>query len=409
MANVSFPRERVRILLLENIHPGAQAALEAAGYPNVTRLEKALPPEELTQALAETHLVGIRSKTKLPAALLAKAPKLLGIGAFCIGTDQVDLDAAAGQGIAVFNSPHSSTRSVAELTLGSLIHLLRRIPEKAAAAALGEWKKTHKGAVEIRGKTLGIIGYGRIGAQVSVLAEAMGMKVLFYDTQPVLALGNAQACKSMAEVLRQSDAVTLHVPKAASTKHLIGKAELAQMKPGAVLINYARGEVIVAEAVAEALRSGQLSGAAVDVFEKEPRKAGDHFETPLQGFPNVILTPHIGGSTEEAQANIGQDVAQKLLWFLETGQTLGSVTLPELNLPRQAGTHRVLHLHENRPGVLAEINRGFSELGLNINAQYLKTNERVGYVVTDLDPGEAGPALDFLNTVPGTLRTRSLF
>jgi D-3-phosphoglycerate dehydrogenase len=408
-AQLAFPKEKIKVLLLEDVNASAEEVFRANGYTDITRLDKALPEAELTQALQETHIIGIRSKTQLTADLLRAAPRLLGVGAFCIGTDQIALDTAAELGIAVFNSPHSSTRSVAELTIGAAIMLMRRMPEKTFAANGGDWLKSHVGCYEVRGKTLGIIGYGRIGAQVSVLAEAMGMRVVFYDTQPVLAMGNAQPLPSMAAVLNQADLVSLHVPKAPENKYLIDAEALRQFKPGSMLINYARGEVIVAEAVAEALRSGHLAGLAADVFEQEPRKAKDRFSSVLQGLPNVMLSPHIGGSTEEAQANIGRDAAQKLVGFLDQGTTLGCLTYPEINLPRQQNTHRLLHLHYNKPGVLSAINRVFSELEVNIVGQYLQTSPLYGYVVTDIEKGETQPVLEELRHVPHTIKARSLY
>lgn len=408
----SFPKEKIKILLLENVNPSAVTTLQAAGYENVERLEKAISQEALKERISDYQVVGIRSKTKLTADILQEGKKLLAVGAFCIGTDQIDLEQAMRQGVAVFNSPYSSTRSVAELTIGSTIHLLRRVSEKAFGAERHEWQKTHQNSYEVRNKTLGIVGYGRIGTQVSILAEGLGMNVIYYDVEPKLTLGNARACDSMEELLNEADVVTLHVPKDPSTYHMIGEQELSQMKQGSCLINYARGNIIVAQDVADAIKSGHLSGAAVDVFEEEPAKRGEAFSTPLQGLPNVILTPHIGGATEEAQQNIGIDTANKIINFLDEGTTFGSVSIPELNLPSQKHTHRLLHMHWNHPGVLSEINNRLNELNVNVTGQYLKTNDQIGYVVTDLratDFNDTQRALEALKGIDHTIRARSLY
>jgi D-3-phosphoglycerate dehydrogenase len=341
--------------------------------------------------------------------VLAAAKKLQAIGCFCIGVNQVDLKAATGAGVVVFNAPYSNTRSVAELVIGLAIMLIRRIPDKSKAAHEGVWMKEAKGSYELRGKTLGIIGYGSIGTQVSILAEGMGMKVIFYDTVTKLPLGNAEPKKTLREVLSQADIVTLHVPETAQTKNMINKAVLKQFKKGAILLNYARGEVVDLEGLAKGLQDGQFSGAAVDVYPWEPEKNGDKFSTPLQGLPNVILTPHIGGSTEEAQENIGEDVSNKLFQYLETGTTLGSHTIPPLSLPHQEGTHRILHIHKNVPGVLSEINSTLSKHNINILGQYLKTNDDIGYVVLDIDKRLSNQALQLLKEVKQTLKTRLLY
>jgi D-3-phosphoglycerate dehydrogenase len=406
---LSYPKDKIKILLLENIHPAAVRELQRAGYGNVEALHTALKAEALAEKLAEAHIVGIRSKTQLTEPLLRNAKRLMGIGAFCIGTDQIDLRTATELGIVAFNSPFSSTRSVAELVIGAAIFLQRGIADKSAAAHRGEWLKKADGAHEVRGKTIGIVGYGRIGSQVGLLAEALNMQVQFYDVVPKLQLGGARPAPTLAELLATSDIVTLHVPDDATTQKLINAERLAQMKSGAMLINYARGRVIDAAAVADAIRSGRLGGAAVDVFETEPRGDGDKFANPLQGLPNVILSPHIGGSTEEAQENIGIDVAQKLVNYLDRGVTIGSVTVPELNLPQQAGAHRLLHIHHNRPGILGEINTYLSQLGINIVGQYLKTNEQIGYVVLDVEKGQTEKALEAIKNVKHTIRARSLY
>ena len=408
-AALSFPKDKIRILLVENIHPAARVEFERAGYTNVENITTALPQAEMMQKINDAHLIGIRSKTQLTTEVLAAARRLLGIGAFCIGTDQIDLATATQQGIVAFNSPFSSTRSVAELVIGAAIMLSRAVPDKSTAAHRGLWLKSATGAREVRGKMLGIIGYGRIGSQVGILAEALNMQVQYIDIIPKLQLGGAQPAPTLQHLLQTSDIVTLHVPDDETTHHLIGPAELELMKPGTLLINYARGRVIDADAVAAALRSRRLGGAAVDVFAHEPRGDGEPFINPLQNLPNVLLTPHIGGSTEEAQHSIGADVAQKLIHYLDRGVTQGSVTLPELNLPPQAGAHRLLHIHHNTPGVLSEINTRLAALGINIAAQYLKTNETIGYVVLDVEKGQTELALEALKQVKQTIRARSLY
>jgi D-3-phosphoglycerate dehydrogenase / 2-oxoglutarate reductase len=354
-------------------------------------------------------LLGIRSKTQITPKVLAAAKKLQAIGCFCIGVNQVDLKAATAAGVVVFNAPYSNTRSVAELVIGLAIMLIRRIPDKSKAAHEGVWLKEAKGSYELRGKTLGIIGYGSIGTQVSILAEGLGMKVLFYDTVTKLPLGNAEPKKTLREVVSQADIVTLHVPETPQTKNMINKTVLKQFKKGAILLNYARGEVVDLEGLAKGLQDGQFSGAAIDVYPWEPEKNGDKFSTPLQGLPNVILTPHIGGSTEEAQENIGEDVSNKLFQYLETGTTLGSHTIPPLSLPHQEGTHRILHIHKNVPGVLSEINSTLSKHNINILGQYLKTNDEIGYVVLDIDKRLSNQALQLLKEVKQTLKTRLLY
>jgi len=405
----SYPKEKINILFLENISDAAVKHFKESGYASVKKLSGALPEEQLIEAVKDVHLLGIRSKTQITPKVLAAAKKLQAIGCFCIGVNQVDLKSAKNNGVVVFNAPYSNTRSVAELVIGLAIMLIRRIPDKSKAAHEGVWLKEAKGSYELRGKTLGIIGYGNIGAQVSVLAEALGMKVIFYDTVTKLPLGNAVAKKTLKDVVSQADIITLHVPETAQTKNLINKTVIKQIKKGAILLNYARGEVVDLDALAAALRDGQLSGAAVDVYPWEPEKNGDKFTTPLQGLPNVILTPHIGGSTEEAQENIGEDVSNKLFQYLETGMTIGSHTVPPLSLPHQEGTHRILHIHKNVPGVLSEINSTLSSHNINILGQYLKTNDEIGYVVLDIDKRLSNQALQLLKEVKQTIKTRLLY
>ena len=405
----SYPKEKINILFLENISDAAVTHFKESGYASVRKLTGALPEDQLVEAVKDVHLLGIRSKTQITPKVLAAAKKLQAIGCFCIGVNQVDLKSAKNNGVVVFNAPYSNTRSVAELVIGLAIMLIRRIPDKSKAAHEGVWLKEAKGSYELRGKTLGIIGYGNIGAQVSVLAEALGMKVIFYDTVTKLPLGNAIAKKTLKEVVSQADIITLHVPETAQTKNLINKTVIKQIKKGAILLNYARGEVVDLEALASALKEGQLSGAAIDVYPWEPEKNGDKFTTPLQGLPNVILTPHIGGSTEEAQENIGEDVSNKLFQYLETGMTIGSHTVPPLSLPLQEGTHRILHIHKNVPGVLSEINSTLSGHNINILAQYLKTNDEIGYVVLDIDKRLSNQAPQLLKDVKNTIKTRLLY
>ncbi|MFN4284474.1 MAG: phosphoglycerate dehydrogenase [Lacibacter sp.] len=405
----SYPREKINILLLENISERAVNQIKAHGYVNVRKLNSALGEEELIKEIKDVHLLGIRSKTQITERVLQAATKLQAIGCFCIGVNQVNLKAATARGVVVFNAPYSNTRSVAELVIGLSIMLIRRIPDKNKAAHDGIWLKDAKGSFELRGKTMGIIGYGNIGSQVSVLAEAMGMKVLYYDIVTKLPLGNAMQVRSLKELLAAADIVSLHVPETPQTKNLINKTNLKHFKKGAILLNYARGEVVDLEAVRKCLLEGHLSGAAIDVFPVEPEKSGDRFQTPLQDLPNVILTPHIGGSTEEAQQHIGEDVSNKLLQYLERGITIGSHTVPELALPTQEGAHRILHIHNNVPGVLSAINTELSRHNINIVAQYLKTNDQIGYVVLDVDRSLSKKALQLLRDVKETIKVRLLY
>lgn len=407
--NTSYPKEKVNVLFLENISDSAVKLFRDGGYTSVRKLSGALSEEDLIREVKDVHLLGIRSKSQISARVLEAAPKLQAIGCFCIGTNQVDLKTARNQGVVVFNAPYSNTRSVAELVIASSIMLIRRIPDKNRAAHEGKWMKDSRGSYELRGKTIGIVGYGNIGTQVSVLAESLGMKVLFYDVVTKLPLGNAIACKSLKELTSQSDIVTLHVPDLPTTKNLISKQALKNFKHGSMLINYARGEVVDLDALRVMIQEKQISGAAIDVYPVEPEKNGDSFTTPLQGLPNVILTPHIGGSTEEAQLNIGEDVSNKLYQFLETGVTLGSHTIPSLGVPPLEGTHRILHIHKNIPGVLSAINSAMSKNGINVLGQYLKTNDEVGYVVLDLDKKLSKKAAELLKEVKGTLKVRLLY
>jgi len=407
--STSYPKEKINILFLENISDTAVKFFKDAGYASVRKLGGALSEEQLINEVKDVHLLGIRSKSQITPKVLEAAKKLQAIGCFCIGVSQVDLKSAKSHGVTVFNAPYSNTRSVAELVIGLAVMLIRRIPDKSKAAHDGIWLKEAKGSYELRGKTLGIIGYGNIGTQVSILAEAMGMKVIFYDTVTKLPLGNAVAKKTLKEVVSQADIITLHVPDTAQTKNLINKTGIKQFKKGSILLNYARGGVVDLEGLAKAIQEGLISGAAVDVYPWEPEKSGDKFQTPLQHLPNVILTPHIGGSTEEAQENIGEDVSNKLFQYLETGMTIGSHTVPPLSLPHQEGTHRILHIHKNVPGVLSEINTTLSKHNINILGQYLKTNDEIGYVVLDVDKRLSRQALELLKDVKQTIKTRLLY
>lgn len=408
-ATTSYPKERINILFLENISDKAVQYFKQQGYANVRKISGALSEAELIKEVKDVHLLGIRSKTQITANVLDAAKKLQAIGCFCIGVNQVDLKYAIKKGVVVFNAPYSNTRSVAELVIGISVMLIRKISDKNIAAHKGIWMKDAKGSYELRGKTLGLIGYGNIGSQVSVLAEALGMKVLFYDTETKLPLGNAVAAKSMKEVLGNSDIISLHVPETSQTKNLINKQAIRNIKKGAILLNYARGEVVDLKALSEAIKDGSIAGAGIDVYPWEPEKNGDHFETPLQGLPNVILTPHIGGSTEEAQQNIGEDVSVKLFQYLERGITNGSHTVPAIGLPPVDGAHRILHVHRNVPGVLSAINTALSKNNINIVGQYLKTNEEIGYVVLDVDKKLSKKAAELLKEVKETIKVRMLY
>jgi D-3-phosphoglycerate dehydrogenase / 2-oxoglutarate reductase len=405
----SYPKEKIRILFLENISDLAVKNFQRQGYTQVEKISKALTEDELVKEIKDVHILGIRSKTQITPKILEAAKKLQVIGCFCIGVNQVNLKAATKNGVVVFNAPYSNTRSVAELVMGLAIMLIRRIPDKNKAAHEGIWMKDAKGSFELRGKTLGIIGYGNIGSQVSVLAEGLGMKVIFYDVETKLPMGNASDGKTLKEVLGRADIVTLHVPETSQTKNIINKTTLKQFKKGSILINYARGEVVDLDALRKFIMDGHIGGAAIDVFPWEPEKNGDRFQNPLQDLPNVILTPHIGGSTEEAQQNIGEDVSIKLLNYLEKGITFGSHTVPALALPPQEGSHRILHIHNNVPGVLSAINTQLSKHNINIVGQYLKTNEDIGYVVLDVDKKLSSQALGLLKEVKETIKVRMLY
>jgi D-3-phosphoglycerate dehydrogenase len=407
--NTSYPKDKIKVLFLENISEKAVQYFKHQGYTDVKKVTGALSEEELVKIIKDVHILGIRSKTFISKKVLDSAKKLQAIGCFCIGTNQVDMKACKQKGIAVFNAPYSNTRSVAELVIGSSIMLIRKIMDKNKAAHEGIWNKEAKGSFELRGKTMGIIGYGNIGTQTGIMAEAMGMKVKFYDVETKLPLGNAIAVKSIKELVSSADIISLHVPETSQTKNLISKEVIKLIKPGAILINYARGEVVDLDTLAIALKNKQLSGAAIDVYPWEPEKNGDQFKTPLQGLSNVILTPHIGGSTEEAQENIGEDVSIKLYQYLERGVSNGSLSIPAISLPPVDGAHRILHIHNNVPGVLSAINTVMSKNKINIVGQYLKTNEEIGYVVLDVDSKLSKKAIELLREVKETIRVRMLY
>ncbi|WP_127558611.1 phosphoglycerate dehydrogenase [Saccharospirillum alexandrii] len=409
MSKNSLDKSKIRILLLEGVHQSALDTLTKAGYTNIEYHKGSLPEAELIEKVKDAHFIGIRSRTQLTAEIFEAADKLVAVGCFCIGTNQVDLDAAALNGVAVFNAPFSNTRSVAELVLAEAILLLRGIPEKNAACHRGGWLKTAADSYEIRGKKLGIVGYGSIGTQLGVLAEGLGMNVQFYDIVTKLPLGNANQVGSMNELLETSDVVTLHVPETASTKWMMGPEQFARMKPGSVFINAARGTVVDIDALAGALREKKLLGAAIDVFPVEPRSNDDEFVSPLREFDNVLLTPHVGGSTQEAQFNIGIEVAEKLALYSDNGTSTSAVNFPEVALPAHPSAHRLLHIHQNIPGVMSEINRIFSENDINIIGQYLQTRDKIGYVVIDVAQDCSLKALDKVREVKGTMRARILF
>jgi D-3-phosphoglycerate dehydrogenase len=412
MTQTSLDKEKIKILLLEGVHPSAVAAFRRDGYTNIEEHPKSLPEAKLAAALRDAYIIGIRSTTELTAETFTQAPRLIGVGCFCIGTNQVDLDAATGRGIPVFNAPFSNTRSVAELVLAEIIMLLRGIPQRNASAHRGVWVKSAVGSYEVRGKCLGIVGYGHIGTQIGLLAEALGMQVIYYDIEAKLALGNARAVASLDVLLETADLVTLHVPETPDTHRMIGAAQLARMKTGAYLINASRGTVVDIDALADALKSRHLAGAGMDVFPLEPKTAAEEFVSPLRGMDNVLLTPHVGGSTEEAQQNIGLEVAEKLIKYSDNGSTISAVNFPEVALPEHPGKHRLLHIHHNQPGVLSAINAVFSGDKINIAGQYLQTNARIGYVVIDVETGQRAASLNVkrkLEEVPGTIRTRILY
>jgi D-3-phosphoglycerate dehydrogenase len=408
---LSLPKNKIRVLLLEGVNDSAVRMFDVNGYAEVERLPKALGAKELKAALSGVHMLGIRSRTQLTAEVLAAADRLIVVGCFSVGTNQVDLDAARRAGIPVFNAPYSNTRSVAELTIAEVVMLLRRIFPRSIAAHGGGWDKSAEGSREARGKTLGIVGYGNIGSQLSNLAEAMGMRVIYFDQTDKLRHGNTEPVETLDELLAASDVVTLHVPETPATANMIGERELRLMREGAFLINNSRGTVVDLDALAGALQDGRLAGAAVDVFPVEPASNADRFVSPLQGLPNVILTPHIGGSTEEAQDRIGGEVARKLIEYSDVGSTLGAVNFPQVQLPARPTGTRFIHVHRNVPGVLRQVNDAVSRHGINILAQYLQTDPEVGYVVleTDVVGGEGEGLLADLKAVEGTIRVRVLY
>ncbi|WP_372871194.1 phosphoglycerate dehydrogenase [Shewanella sp.] len=409
MAKHSLDKDKIKFLLLEGVHQSAVDVLERAGYTNIEYHKASLADDALAASIKDAHFVGIRSRTQLTDEVLKKAEKLVGIGCFCIGTNQVDLKSAELAGVPVFNAPFSNTRSVAELVLGEIIMLMRGIPQRNALCHRGGWLKSANGSVEVRGKTLGVIGYGHIGTQLGILAETLGMRVNFFDIEDKLPLGNAQQIHSLETLLATSDVVSLHVPETPQTKDMIGRTELATMKKGSFLINASRGTVVDIDALAAALNEQHIAGAAIDVFPVEPKSNDDIFQSPLRGLDNVILTPHVGGSTEEAQENIGIEVAGKLAKYSDNGSTVSAVNFPEVSLPLHKGTSRLLHIHKNRPGILIKINQAFSEKGINISAQYLQTTAEIGYVVMEVDTHQAEEALEQMRAIEGTIRTRLLY
>ncbi len=411
MANqfTSDPRENTNILLLENISESGVAEFRKEGYSNIKILTKALTEDELCKEIKGVHVVGIRSKTQITRRVLEAADQLLAIGCFCIGTNQVDIECATERGVAVFNAPYSNTRSVAEIAIGLFIMLIRQIPDKNLAAHNGVWHKTADESFEIRGKTLGIIGYGNIGSQVSVLAEGLGLNVIYYDILTKLPLGNATQVRNLNELLNVSDIVSLHVPSTPDTKGMFDRETLGQLKRGAIFVNYSRGDVVDLDSLAILIKENHLNGAAIDVFPNEPKKKGDEFQTVLQNLPNTILTPHIGGSTQEAQANIGTDAATKLIKYLKFGTTIGSHTIPPISLTPQENTHRILQIHKNTPGILSAINTDLSKNSINILGQYLRTNEQIGYVILDIDQSISSRAFELIDSIEGAIRTRILY
>lgn len=406
---LSLQKDKIRFLLLEGVHDNALKTLNAAGYTNIEYIKSALDEAELIEKIKDAHFVGIRSRTQLTRKVLQAAEKLIAIGCYCIGTNQVDLDAALELGIPVFNAPYSNTRSVAELVLAETIMLMRGVPEKNAVVHRGGWNKSAKDSHEVRGKTMGIVGYGSIGSQLSVLAEGLGMNVIYHDAVTKLPLGNAVQVGGLDELFAKADVVTLHVPDLPSTRNMMTKTEFDKMKDGAFFINAARGGCVDIDALADALKSGKILGAAIDVFPKEPKSADEEFVSPLREFDNVILTPHVGGSTQEAQANIGLEVAEKFVKYSDQGDTTSAVNFPNVSIPFTAGTHRLLHIHRNVPGVLSQINASFADAGINIAAQSLMTRGDVGYLVMDVDDNDSAKAMERLRAVPETIRVRVLF
>lgn len=409
LEKVSLDKSKIKFVLFEGVHQNALDVLHAAGYTNIDYYKKALDGEALIEAIKDAHFIGLRSRTYLTKEVLEKAPKLVAIGCFCIGTNQVDLAAAKQRGIPVFNAPFSNTRSVAELVLGEIILLMRQVAKANMEVHRGVWNKSASGANEVRNKKLGIIGYGHIGSQLSVIAESLGMNVYFYDIESKLPLGNAQQVSSLEELLSSCDVISLHVPENDSTKNLMNKERIGQLKEGSVLINAARGTVVDIDALAARLADGSLRGAAIDVFPEEPASINDPFESPLRQFDNVILTPHIGGSTAEAQANIGTEVANKFVKYSDNGSTLSAVNFPEVSLPVHTKAKRLLHIHENRPGILNKINQVFVDLNVNIASQFLQTDPKIGYVVIDVELDDAHAALEQLKAIDGTIKARVLY
>ena len=409
LEKVSLDKSKIKFVLFEGVHQNALDVLHAAGYTNIDYYKKALDGEALIEAIKDAHFIGLRSRTHLTKEVLEKAPKLVAIGCFCIGTNQVDLAAAKQRGIPVFNAPFSNTRSVAELVLGEIILLMRQVAKANMEVHRGVWNKSASGANEVRNKKLGIIGYGHIGSQLSVIAESLGMNVYFYDIENKLPLGNAQQVASLEELLSSCDVITLHVPENDSTKNLMNKERIGQLKEGAVLINAARGTVVDIDALAARLADGSLRGAAIDVFPEEPASINDPFESPLRQFDNVILTPHIGGSTAEAQANIGTEVANKFVKYSDNGSTLSAVNFPEVSLPVHTKAKRLLHIHQNKPGILNKINQVFVDLNVNIASQFLQTDPKIGYVVIDVELDDAHAALEQLKAIDGTIKARVLY
>jgi D-3-phosphoglycerate dehydrogenase len=404
----SFPKDHIKVLLLENVHQTAHEIFAAEGF-QVEALKTALPADELARKVADVHILGIRSKTQATAQALSSARRLLTLGCFCIGTNQVDLGAANGRGVPVFNAPFSNTRSVAEMILAEIVTLARQLGDRSREVHQGKWRKVATNCYEIRGKTLGIIGYGHIGRQLGVIAEAMGMRVLFYDHLAKLPMGNNAAVPSMAQLLSTADFVSLHVPETPQTKNMIGAAELALMRPGSYLLNASRGTVVVIPALAEALKSGRLAGAAIDVYPEEPESNSDEFKSPLQGLPNVILTPHIGGSTSEAQAAIGREVATALTKFINSGATTGAVNFPNVELPAVSGSHRILNVHRNVPGVLRDINKIVSDYNANIQSQVLSTDPNIGYLIMDIEKAVSDDVHRAIAALDTNIRTRILY
>jgi len=408
MNNNSLAKEKIKILLLEGVHQSALEELKSKGYSNIEYIKTSLAEDDLIEKISSVHFIGIRSRSQLTDKVLSHANKLVAIGCFCIGTNQVDIQAAQVRGIPVFNAPFSNTRSVAELVIGELLLLLRGIPEKSAKAHRGIWNKSAAGSVEARGKTLGIIGYGHIGMQVGILAETLGIRVRFYDVETKLPLGNASQAPSLTALLQESDVISLHVPETAQTQNMMGAAEFEVMKDGVIFINASRGTVVDIDALAEALENKKVAGAAIDVFPVEPKGNDEEFISPLRAFDNVILTPHIGGSTKEAQENIGLEVASKLAKYSDNGSTLSAVNFPEVSLPGHVGTSRLLHIHQNHPGIMTKINLAFAEHNINIAAQYLQTDDKIGYVVIDIEAENSEVALKALKQIEGTIKARIL-